>query len=348
MLQRLDRLQEDALAALAAAEDENGLRQLEVQFLGKRGALTALLKGLGKLPAEERPAVGQAANRVKVTLAAELLNRRKVLAEAQLAAELSGEGFDSTLPGPGAPDGSLHPLTVLRQELEDVFLSMGFRVVDGPELETEAHNFDDLNIPGDHPARESHDTLWVRNPSQPGAGDGLCMRTHTSPVQIRALRRFGAPLKVVAPGRVFRQETPDASHDHTFHQMEGLVVGPGVGVSHMLHAMRSLLAGAFGKELETRLRPGFFPFVEPGFELDARCPFCQSGCRVCKGSTWIELMPGGLVHPEVLRAGGVDPQEHSGYAFGLGLSRLAMLRWGIDNVRWLLSGDLRFLGQFRS
>ncbi|PCH79820.1 MAG: phenylalanine--tRNA ligase subunit alpha, partial [Planctomycetota bacterium] len=177
-------------------------------------------------------------------------------------------------------------------------------------------------------------------------GDGACMRTHTSPVQARALKRFGAPLKVVAPGRVFRQETQDSTHDHTFHQMEGLVVAEDVGVGHMLHAMNTMLEGVFGRKLETRLRPGFFPFVEPGFELDARCPFCDRGCSVCKGSTWIELMPGGLVHPHVLEACGLDPERYSGFAFGLGLSRLVMLRYNINDIRWMLGGDLRFLEQF--
>ncbi|MBC8368959.1 MAG: phenylalanine--tRNA ligase subunit alpha, partial [Planctomycetes bacterium] len=173
-----------------------------------------------------------------------------------------------------------------------------------------------------------------------------CLRTHTSPVQVRALRELGAPLRVVAPGRVFRQEAQDATHEHTFHQFEGLVVGEGIGVPHMLHAMNSMLEGVFGRKLETRLRPGFFPFVEPGFELDARCPFCKSGCKVCKGSTWIELMPGGLVHPNVLDAAGVDSAKYSGFAFGLGLSRMAMLRYTINDIRYMCSGDLRFLQQF--
>jgi phenylalanyl-tRNA synthetase alpha chain len=233
-------------------------------------------------------------------------------------------------------------LAVARQ-LEDIVLSMGFFVADGPEVETEECNFDALNIPADHPARDAQDTIWIEDaPGRPR----LCLRTHTSPVQVRALREFGPPLRVVAPGRVFRQEAQDATHEHTFHQMEGLVVDRGVGVPHMLHAMHTLIAGVFGRPLETRLRPGFFPFVEPGFELDARCPFCATGCRVCKQSRWIELMPGGLVHPQVLRACGVDPEVYSGYAFGLGLSRIAMLRWGIDDVRWMMSGDLRFLEQF--
>jgi len=235
----------------------------------------------------------------------------------------------------------------LARELEDHFRGMGYQVVDGPEVEWEENNFDALNIPPDHPARDVQDTIWVQPPGdEVDPGRGICMRTHTSPVQVRALRRYGVPLRAVVPGRVFRNETQDATHEHTFHQMEGLVVDRGIGVPHMLHAMHSLLEAVFGRRLETRLRPGFFPFVEPGFELDARCPFCGGGCRVCKGSCWIELMPGGLVHPNVLRACGVDPGEYSGFAFGLGLSRVVMLRYGIDDIRWLFSGDLRFLEQF--
>ena len=340
MRDRLEQLRQEGLAALTAASDEAAVRDLEVRLLGRSGQLTALLKAVGALPPAERPAAGQLSNQVKRALTEAIADRRQALEQALLDRELSGAGFDPTLPGPAAPGGRLHPIGLVQRRLEDLFRSMGFVVVDGPEVELEENNFDALNIPKDHPARESQDTIWVE-------GDrGVCMRTHTSPVQIRALRRFGVPLRVVAPGRVFRQETQDATHDHTFHQMEGLVVDRGVGVGHMLHAMNTLLEGVFGRRLETRLRPGFFPFVEPGFELDARCPFCDAGCRVCKGSTWIELMPGGLVHPNVLRACDVDPEVYSGYAFGLGLSRLAMLCYGIDDIRWILGGDLRFLEQF--
>lgn len=347
MLDGLEELRRQGLAAVAATSTEDALRALEVRYLGRNGLLTTLLRGLGDLPAVERPAAGRVANEVKEALSAAIGARRASLRQAALEAELRGEGFDATLPGPPLPGGRLHPLTRVSRELEDLFTSMGYRILDGPEVETEEHNFDALNIPLDHPARDAFDTLWVVPPG-PGVarGEAVCLRTHTSPVQVRALRRLGAPLRAVVPGRVFRQETQDASHEHTFHQMEGLVVDRGVGVAHMLHAMHALLSGLFGRPLETRLRPGYFPFVEPGFELDARCPFCSGGCRVCKQSTWIELMPGGLVHPNVLRACSLDPQEFSGFAFGLGLSRIVMLRYGIDDIRWLMSGDLRFLRQF--
>ena len=343
MLERLEELRQAGLASIAAAGNAAELHAAEGEILGRGGSLTALLKGLGKLPPEERPAAGKQANIVKTELAAAAAERLEVLESGALAADLEGAGLDPTLPGTPRPAGGLHPVMTAARRLEDLFTSMGYVVWDGPEIETEEHNFDALNIPGDHPAREAHDTIWMA--SAPGAAR-TCLRTHTSPVQVRALRELGAPLRVVAPGRVFRQEDQDATHEHTFHQMEGLVVDKNVGVPHMLHAMHSLIEGLFGRALETRLRPGFFPFVEPGFELDARCPFCQDGCKVCKNSRWIELMPGGLVHPNVLRAAGVDPDEYSGFAFGLGLSRIAMLRWGIDDIRWMMSGDLRFLSQF--
>ncbi|KAA3610849.1 MAG: phenylalanine--tRNA ligase subunit alpha [Planctomycetota bacterium] len=358
MRERLEELRREALAIVAEAGEEARLREVEVRFLGRNGEITGLLRQLGSLPADQRPAAGREANLVKAALQEALDQRRDQLQQASLARELRGEGFDPTLPGPPPPAGALHPLSQVQRRLEDLFSSMGFLVADGPEVEWESYNFDALNIPPDHPAREAQDTIFVRAPQataeasaaaeSDGKADGVVLRSHTSTVQIRALKKHGPPLRVVAPGRVFRQEAQDATHEHTFHQMEGLVVDRGVGVAHMLHAMNSLLEGLFGRKLETRLRPGFFPFVEPGFELDARCPFCDSGCRVCKGSTWIELMPGGLVHPNVLEACDVDPEVYSGYAFGLGLSRVVMLSYGIDDIRWLLSGDLRFLRQFPS
>ncbi|MDP6963045.1 MAG: phenylalanine--tRNA ligase subunit alpha, partial [Planctomycetota bacterium] len=302
------------------------------------------LKGLGKLDPSERPAMGKLANEVKQSLQKAFADQRQVLEQRQLEEDLAAEGVDVTLPGPKLDLGAIHPVMAIARELEAVFESMGYMIGDGPEIETEANNFDALNIPADHPARESHDTVWMKSDDgQPRQ----CLRTHTSPVQIRALREFGAPLRVVAPGRVFRQEAQDATHEHTFHQMEGLVVGKNIGVPQMLHAMNCVLEGVFKRKIETRLRPGFFPFVEPGFELDARCPFCKTGCKVCKGSTWIELMPSGLVHPNVLRAADIDPDKYSGFAFGLGLSRMAMLRYQINDIRYMYSGDLRFLQQFQ-
>jgi phenylalanyl-tRNA synthetase alpha chain len=332
---------ESVLARVHAAADAASLRVLEREQLGKDGPIAALLASIPALPPESRKEAGQRANRMKSELAAAVAERLRQLEEAELAAERSGAGFDATLPAARVERGSLHPLTQVTRELEDLFTSMGYTVLDGPEVELDRYNFEALNIPRDHPARDMQDTFRCDLDGR------VVLRTHTSPVQIRAMERMQPPFRAIAPGKVFRQESTDASHEHTFHQMEGLVVGKDISVGHLIGAMKTLLRGVFGREIEIRLRPGYFPFVEPGFELDARCPFCKSGCRVCKHSTWIELLPCGMVHPHVLRAGNIDPAEWSGFAFGLGLSRLVMLRHGIDDVRHLLSGDVRFLEQFR-
>ena len=325
---------------ILACEDADALKAVEREYLGKKGIVAALLASIQDSPPEERPQIGQRANRLKQSVAEALESRRHALAEARVESERQADGFDPSLPPPRPERGSLHPLTQVTRELEDLFHSMGYRVLDGPEIETDYYNFEALNIPEDHPARDSHDTFFCE-------GDGhLVMRTHTSPVQVRAMETLEPPLRVVVPGKVFRHESTDASHDHTFHQMEGLVVDRDLSVAHLIGAMKTLLRGIFHADLEVRLRPGYFPFVEPGFELDARCPFCSDGCRVCKRTRWIELMPCGLVHPNVLRAGGLDPDEWGGFAFGLGLSRLVMLRHNIDDVRHLLGGDMRFLEQF--
>jgi phenylalanyl-tRNA synthetase alpha chain len=325
---------------IGASRDAAELKELERKYLGKTGVLAGWLAELPKLPAPERPIFGQAVNRLKKELGELIAERERTLEKAALEQELASGVFDPTLPPPRQDRGTLHPLTVLTREIEDLFVSMGYQIADGPEIETDFHNFQALNIPPDHPARDSQDTFYLRGPAR------LLLRTHTSPVQIRSMQRLKPPLRVIAPGKVFRHEATDASHEHTFHQLEGLVVDKGVSVAHLINSMKTLLRGIFRRDLEIRLRPGFFPFVEPGFELDARCPFCTNGCSVCKQSRWIELLPCGLVHPNVLQACGVDPEEWSGFAFGLGLSRLVMLRFGITDVRLLLSGDLRFLEQF--
>ena len=304
------RIREQALAAISAAHAAPELARIEREVLGKDGAVGKLLASIREVPPAERAA----------------------------------EHFDPTLPAPRVERGSLHPVTHVVRRLEEIFASMGYAVLDGPEVELDYYNFEALNIPKDHPAREMHDTFWCDREQR------LLMRTHTSPVQIRALEKMKPPFRAIVPGRCFRNETTDASHEHTFHQMEGLVVGEGITVGHLIGTMKTFLREVFLRELEVRLRPGYFPFVEPGFELDVRCPFCQDGCSVCKRSTWIELCPCGMVHPNVLRYGlrqsGVDPERHTGFAFGLGLSRLVMLRYGIDDIRHLMGADVRFLEQF--
>jgi phenylalanyl-tRNA synthetase alpha chain len=328
-----------ALQEIDASQDAASLKELERKYLGKEGVLATWMARLPSLPPGERPAWGQSVNRIKKALGEAVAARGQALEKAALEGAQGG-GFDPTIPPPRQAHGALHPITQVTREIEDLFVSMGYQVGDGPEIETDWNNFQALNIPPDHPARDSQDTFYLNGPGR------LVLRTHTSPVQIRTMKKLAPPLRVIAPGKVFRHEATDASHEHTFHQLEGLVIDKGVSVAHLIHSMKTLLRGIFRRDLQIRLRPGFFPFVEPGFELDARCPFCTKGCSVCKQSTWIELLPCGLVHPNVLKACDLDPEVWSGFAFGLGLSRLVMLRFGITDVRLLLGGDLRFLEQF--
>ena len=342
---------DEVQARIAQAMASDDLAAIEREFIGKDGVVARQLAAIPDLPPAERKDAGQSANRLKQAVLAALEGARASLAGAALDAERAAVGFDRTLPSPRIERGGLHPIVQVTRELEDLFTSMGYQVLDGPEVELDLYNFEKLNIPADHPARDSQDTFYVERRGTSGeAGVGpdptLVLRTHTSPVQVRAMERLKPPFRAIVPGKVFRQEDVDASHEHTFHQMEGLVIDKGISVGHLVHAMRTLLRGIFHRELDVRLRPGYFPFVEPGFELDARCPFCETGCSVCKGTTWVELLPCGLVHPSVLRHAGLDPEIWGGFAFGLGLSRLVMLRFGIDDVRHLLSGDLRFLNQF--
>jgi phenylalanyl-tRNA synthetase alpha chain len=301
--------------------------------------LAQISKELGKLTPDQRSSLGKLLNAVKKELEAEFEERKRRFEHEQLSARLEREWIDVTLPATGIRPGSLHPITQIQAEIEDLFTSLGFTVLDGPEVETEEHNFDALNIPPTHPARDMQDTFWL--------ADGHLLRTHTSPVQVRGMRNLGPPLRMIAPGRVFRNEEVDASHEHTFYQLEGMMVDREVSVANLIYFMKTLLGGIFRREVTVRLRPGYFPFVEPGFELDIQCLICGGpGCAVCKYSGWVELLPCGLVHPNVLRASGIDPDEWNGFAFGLGLTRLAMMRYGIDDIRQLQGGDLRFLTQF--
>jgi phenylalanyl-tRNA synthetase alpha chain len=327
------------MARIAAASNAAEVEAERVEALGRKGWLSQFGKEMGKLAPEERARIGKLVNGARQSLEAALEARQREFAGAALRARLEGEWVDVTLPAPGPRRGHLHPITRIQRELEELFASLGFTVLDGPEVETEYHNFDALNIPPDHPARDMQDTFWLDG--------GNLLRTHTSPVQVRGMARLGPPLRMIAPGRVFRNESVDASHEHTFYQLEGMMVDREVSVAHLLYFMRTLLAAIFGREVTVRLRPGYFPFVEPGFELDIQCLICGGpGCPVCKQSGWVELLPCGLVNPHVLRMSGIDPEEWNGFAFGLGLTRLAMMRYGIDDIRQLQGGDLRFLEQF--
>ena len=328
-----------ALERIAAAAVEADLEAVRVEVLGRKGLLAGVSKDFGKMAPEERARMGKLLNAVKQEVETALESRKAAFASAALAARLDSEWLDLTLPAPPPRRGSLHPVTLIQTEIEDLFISMGFTVLDGPEVETEEHNFDALNIPGDHPARDAQDTFWLT--------DGNLLRTHTSPVQVRGMRKLGPPLRMIAPGRVFRNEEVDASHEHTFYQLEGMMVDRDVSVAHLIFFMKTLLTSIFRREVTVRLRPGYFPFVEPGFELDIQCLICGGpGCPVCKRSGWVELLPCGLVNPNVLRMSGIDPEQWNGFAFGLGLTRLAMMRYAIDDIRLLLGGDLRFLNQF--
>ncbi len=335
----LAELQNRAHERIEAAASAGELEPVRVEVLGRKGTLAQISKDLGKLPPEERSRVGKLLNSVKQTLESALDARKAQFDEAELVARLDAEWIDLTLPSPPPGRGSIHPVTQIQEEIEDLFVSLGFAVLDGPEVETEYHNFDALNIPPDHPARDMQDTFWL-------AGGNL-LRTHTSPVQIRGMERFGPPLRMIAPGRVFRNEEVDASHEHTFYQIEGMMVDRVVSVAHLVYFMKLMLSAVFHRDATVRLRPGYFPFVEPGFELDMQCLICGGrGCPVCKQVGWLEMVGCGLVHPNVLRLSGIDPDEWNGFAFGLGLTRLVMMRYGIDDIRHLQSGDLRFLRQF--
>jgi phenylalanyl-tRNA synthetase alpha chain len=339
---QIKQIQDVESTTLLLIENAATLEELEfvrVDNLGRKGILTLIGKEMGKLPPEERAPVGKLLNGARQKLEAALEARKKAFDEAALRARLDSEWIDLTLPAPGARRGHLHPLTRIQRELEELFASLGFAVLDGPEAETEYYNFDALNIPPEHPARDMQDTFWLDG--------GNLLRTHTSPVQVRGMERLGPPLRMIAPGRVFRNESVDASHEHTFYQLEGMMIDRDVSVAHLIYFMKTLLGAIFHRDVTVRLRPGYFPFVEPGFELDIQCLICGGpGCPVCKQSGWVELLPCGLVNPRVLRMSGIDPEQWNGFAFGLGLTRLAMMRYGIDDIRQLQGGDLRFLEQF--
>jgi phenylalanyl-tRNA synthetase alpha chain len=329
-----------ALAEVAACQELAALEDVRVRWLGKKGALTEQLKALGSLPAAERPAAGARINQAKVEVQAALEARRVQLERVAIERQLAAGSLDVTLPGRGEEAGGLHPVTKARLRIETLFRRAGFEVASGPEIEDDFHNFEALNIPANHPARAMHDTFYF--------ADGRLLRTHTSPVQIRALKEHGAPLAIIAPGRVYRCDS-DMTHSPMFHQLEGLVVGENVSFANMKAALRGFLAAFFEKPVAIRLRPSYFPFTEPSAEVDMSCVFCESqGCRTCKHTGWLEISGCGMVHPNVLRASGLDAERFTGYAFGAGIDRLAMLRYGVNDLRLFFENDLRFLRQFRT
>ncbi len=322
---------------LAQASTPKDVEDLRVRYLGRKGVINNIRKetDFGALSADEKREFGQRFNALKEFVEAQIAQA----AEAKKAGAAPEAAIDMTLPGADRRMGALHPITLVQMELEQIFQGMGFMVLTGYDVETEYYNFDALNMPADHPSREMQDTYWMDN--------GLVLRTQTSANQVRALEKYGAPMRAVFPGRCFRFEDVDASHENTFYQLEGLMVDEDISVANLIAVMKALLSEVFHREVTVRLRPGYFPFVEPGFELDIQCLICGgSGCTTCKKSGWIELLPCGLVHPRVLEFGKIDTDKYSGFAFGLGLTRLVMMKYGIPEIRLLNSGDIRFGRQF--
>jgi phenylalanyl-tRNA synthetase alpha chain len=338
----VEKIREQFVADLAKALSAKEVEQIRIRYLGRKGAITTLMKDtdFSRLTPEERRAFGQKLNELKA-FAEQEVARAGEAAKARTGAEPGTilAKLDMTLPGTGQSVGCIHPIALVQMELEDIFQGMGFMVLTGPEVETEYYNFDALNTPPDHPARDMQDTYWLTN--------GMLMRTQTSAIQVRAMERFGAPLRAIFPGRCFRYEAADASHENTFYQLEGLMVDEGISVANRIAVIKALLSQVFDRDVVVRLRPGFFPFVEPGFELDLQCVLCGGkGCSTCKGGGWLELIPCGLVHPRVLEYGRIDTSKYSGFAFGLGLTRLAMMKFAIPDIRLMNSGDIRFYEQF--
>ena len=337
--EQLDALVAEAAERVASADSVAALDEVRVSYLGKKGRLTEQLKGLGKLAADERPAAGQAINAAKQSLQQQIECRRTDLERAALDQQLSRESLDVTLPGRGQAAGGLHPVTRTLERVEALFASMGFAVAEGPEVEDDYHNFEALNIPAHHPARAMHDTFYF--------DARHLLRTHTSPVQIRVMEEQGAPVRIIAPGRTYRCDS-DLTHTPMFHQVEGLLVDEGIGFADLKGLLHDFVEAFFERSLDVRFRPSYFPFTEPSAEVDVQCVSCGGkGCRVCGGTGWLEILGSGMVHPKVFESVGIDAERYTGYAFGVGVERLAMLRYGVDDLRLFFDNDLRFLQQFR-
>ena len=342
MKQQLEVIRAAALDAIAETKAAEDLAALRVKYLGKKGELTAVLKQMGKLSAEERPVMGQLANDVRAALEKAIESQSAVLAESAMAAKLESETLDVSIPGKEVTLGHKHPMYAVLDEIKEIFLNMGFEIFDGPEVETEDYNFTKLNTPADHPAREWSDTFYLTEDST------ILLRTQTSPMQIRAMEAHGVPIRMISPGRVYRKDEVDATHSPMFHQIEGLVVDRGVTMADLKGTLNLLVEKLYGKGTVTRFRPHHFPFTEPSCEMDVQCHECGGkGCRVCKGEGWIEILGAGVVHPKVLEGCGIDPNVYSGWAFGMGLERLALRRFNISDLRLIFENDVRFLEQFR-
>lgn len=340
MEQQLKQLEQEALAKIEAAVSLKELNDVRVAYLGKKGPITDLLKGMGKLSAEERPKMGALVNTVRENLTDVLTAKSAALEEAAIQEQLEKESIDVTLPGAKVQIGNRHPLTRVIEEIEDLFVSMGYEIAEGPEVEKDYYNFEALNLPKGHPARDMQDSFYI--------SEEILLRTHTSPVQARTMEaKKGEPIRIICPGKVFRRDTDDATHSHQFMQIEGLVIGDNIRMSDLKGTLDALAKKMFGAEREIRLRPSFFPFTEPSVEVDVSCHKCGgAGCNVCKKTGWIEILGAGMVHPNVLEMAGYDSKKVSGFAFGIGAERIAMLKYGVDDIRHFYTNDVRFLSQF--
>lgn len=341
MKEKLEALKQEALLELERSTGTQHLNELRVKYLGKKGPITEVLRGMGSLSAEERPVIGQVANEVRAAIEQGIEAKLEQYRKEETAEKLLQETIDVTLPGRPQPIGAVHPLNKVIQEIEDIFIGMGYTVEEGPEVETDYYNFEALNLPHNHPARDMQDSFYIT--------EELLMRTHTSPVQVRTMERMKGevPVKIICPGKVYRRDDDDATHSHLFTQIEGLVIGKNIRMSDLKGTLQQFVQEMFGKQTNIRLRPSFFPFTEPSAEVDVSCMMCRGdGCRTCKMTGWLEILGSGMVHPRVLEMSGYDPQEYSGFAFGMGVERIAMLKYGIDDIRHFYTNDLRFLKQF--
>ena len=339
MKQELELLRKKAEQELKEAGDRQGLENLRIKYLGKKGELTAILKQMRDLSEQERPVIGQLANELRALLEKELVDRAAELREAETAVRLKLEQIDVTLPGRRRALGHRHPLSLELDEIEEIFVGMGFDIVSGPEVEYDYYNFEALNIPKDHPARDTQDTFYIT--------DNILLRTQTSPVQVRTMEKQKPPIRIISPGRVYRSDAVDATHSPLFHQIEGLVVDRGITMADLKGTLETIIRRMYGEDSVVRFRPHHFPFTEPSAEVDVQCFNCHGeGCRLCKGEGWIELLGCGMVHPKVLSNCGIDPEEYSGFAFGMGLERLVMRKYSIDDLRLFYENDVRFLKQF--
>ena len=340
MKETLNRIKAEALQAIASPEtDDAALEALRIKYLGKKGELTAVLRGMGKLSPEERPVVGQIANEVRAEIEEAITEKKTALASSALDAKLIAEKLDVTVPGKKSKIGHRHPLTLVQRDMEEIFIGMGFSIAEGPEVEYDYYNFQALNIPENHPARDTQDTFYIT--------DKILLRSQTSPVQARTMEVQKPPIRIISPGRVYRSDAMDATHSPLFHQMEGLVVDKGITMGDLKGMLETFARTEFGEETRIRLRPHHFPFTEPSAEVDISCFMCGGkGCRLCKGEGWIEILGAGMVHPNVLRNCGIDPEVYSGFAFGMGVERIAMLKYHIDDIRHFYENDVRFIQQF--